>query len=297
VNASGTLSAADVLLIKKRIATITNSFTVGDWLFNNTPITVGSGNVTQNFKGLTYGDANGSYIPSGNKSAEPSHYGTMMLESIAAVNGDIVVPVRISDIPDLGSFQFTIQYDPSRLTIGDVTDWHTGIEGVTVGTPAPGFLTFVWAADVTGISISDGILCNLHFTASSDEGSALEFVSAPTIQEFSDFDGKLFEPQIINGAVKSATGIKENEESRLVIYPNPASGQATFTYTVPAANEVSITVLNLLGQEVSTLLNTADQKAGTFQITFNVSGLTPGVYYCKLNVNNKAVVKKLIVSK
>ncbi len=297
VNASGTLSAADVLLIKKRIANITSSFDVGDWLFNNTSFVVGGGSVTQNFKGLTYGDANGSYIPSGNKSSEPNHYGTMMLESIAAANGDVVVPVRISDIPDLGSFQFTIQYDPARLTIGDVTDWHTGIDGVTVGTPAPGFLTFVWAADVTGISVSNGILCNLHFTATSDEGSALEFVSAPTLQEFSDFDGKLFEPQIINGAVKSTTGVNELEELRLVIYPNPASGQTALTYTVPAANEVSITVLNLLGQEVKTLLNTADQNAGTFQITFNVSGLTPGVYYCKLNVNNKSVVKKLIISK
>ncbi|MCK9424080.1 MAG: C25 family cysteine peptidase, partial [Bacteroidales bacterium] len=41
VNASGSLTAADVLLIKKRIATIISSFPAGDWLFNNTPFTVG----------------------------------------------------------------------------------------------------------------------------------------------------------------------------------------------------------------------------------------------------------------
>ena len=46
VNASGSLTAGDVLLIKKRIAGIISSFTVGDWIFNNGPITVSGSNVT-----------------------------------------------------------------------------------------------------------------------------------------------------------------------------------------------------------------------------------------------------------
>jgi len=63
VNASGSLTATDVLMIKKRIIAVTNSFTVGDWLFNNGTINVNGLNVNYNFKGLVYGDANGSYIP------------------------------------------------------------------------------------------------------------------------------------------------------------------------------------------------------------------------------------------
>jgi|GEM_PF-941513 len=72
VNGVGGLSATDVLLIKKRIATITNSFTVGDWLFDNTSFTVLNADVTQNLNGLTYGDANGSYTPPAAKSLENS---------------------------------------------------------------------------------------------------------------------------------------------------------------------------------------------------------------------------------
>ena len=82
VNGSGSLSAADVLLIKKRIASITNSFPVGDWFFNNTPFTVGSGTVTQNFKGIVYGDANGSYIPAANKSLAHNFRGAISLSLI-----------------------------------------------------------------------------------------------------------------------------------------------------------------------------------------------------------------------
>ena len=66
VNDSGTLSALDVLLIKKRIAGMSNSFPTGDWLFNTQTITINGFNVTQNFNGICYGDANGSYVPPSN---------------------------------------------------------------------------------------------------------------------------------------------------------------------------------------------------------------------------------------
>ncbi len=62
VNGSGDLTAVDVLLIKKRIAHLIDAFPAGDWLFNNQPVTV-NGRVTYNFKGICYGDANGSYVP------------------------------------------------------------------------------------------------------------------------------------------------------------------------------------------------------------------------------------------
>jgi hypothetical protein len=61
VNGSGVLTASDVLLIKKRIGAVTNSFPMGDWLFSNIPVVISGGNVTQDFNGLCYGDANGSY--------------------------------------------------------------------------------------------------------------------------------------------------------------------------------------------------------------------------------------------
>jgi len=295
VNASGSLSAADVLIIKKRIAALINSFPAGDWVFNNTPFTVGSGNATQNFKGLVYGDANGSYIPTSDKS-QPVKQGMIRLETVA-VKGEVAVPVVVTDMNNLGSFQFTVQYDPSKLTLGEITDWYQGINDVTVGTPAPGFITFVWAADVNGVTVRDGVLCKLHFTATSDEGSALNFVSAPTLVEFSDYDGVLFEPQAINGAVKSATGINDLENASLTIYPNPVSDQATITYSVPAANDITIALFNMLGQEIRPIMNMQAQSAGTHTVAFTVDGLNAGIYYCKLSVNNKTIVKKLIINK
>jgi len=36
---------------------------VDDWLFNSIPVTVSNNNVTLDFNGLCYGDANASYTP------------------------------------------------------------------------------------------------------------------------------------------------------------------------------------------------------------------------------------------
>jgi len=63
VNGSGDVTATDVLLIKKRIAHLIDIFPAGDWLFNNQPVMINGTNVTYNFSGICYGDANGSYVP------------------------------------------------------------------------------------------------------------------------------------------------------------------------------------------------------------------------------------------
>ncbi|MCK9205041.1 MAG: C25 family cysteine peptidase, partial [Bacteroidales bacterium] len=202
VNASATLTASDVLLIKKRIAVIINSFPTGDWLFNNTPFVVGSADLTQDFNGIVFGDANGSYIPAASKSV-PVQKGMIRLVPIASANEGFVVPVTVSDMPDLGSFQFTVQYDPSRISLKEVSDWYPGIEEAFIGTPAPGLITVVWAADVHGISINDGILCKLHFVSTTENGSALAITGNPTPVEFTDYEGNVFEPSILKSADNS----------------------------------------------------------------------------------------------
>jgi hypothetical protein len=294
VNASGSLTAADVLLIKKRIATIISSFPAGDWLFNNTPFTVGGGSVTQNFKGIVYGDANGSYIPTVNKSLEPNHQGVISLEPVTAEKGEITVPVVISDMTNLGSFQFTVQYDPSKLTPGEITGWYQGIDGVTIGTPAPGFMTFVWAADISGVTIRNSVLCNLHFTSTSAESSSLEFVNAPTQQEFSDFDGVLFEPQVINGAVKSATGIGETNLQGLSVYPNPNNGKFTLRFD-SGKGSVNIRIMNALGSVVYEEAN-VQVTAGRIK-TIDLSAQPKGIYMIRVEDDHQVITQKIVIGK
>jgi hypothetical protein len=74
-------------------------------------------------------------------------------------------------------------------------------------------------------------------------------------------------------------------------YPNPASGNVTFTYSSQAAAS-SILVRNLLGETVKEI--SLSGSAG--KVVFNAGDLTAGIYFYSLTVNgHSAATKKLIV--
>jgi PKD repeat protein len=67
------------------------------------------------------------------------------------------------------------------------------------------------------------------------------------------------------------------------VYPNPFRETTQLTYTLTSAEEVSIRVLNLLGQEVMQLPAELKQ-AGKHQVDFSTANLASGVYYIRLQV-------------
>ena len=59
---------------------------------------------------------------------------------------------------------------------------------------------------------------------------------------------------------------------------------------------VNIIVYDLLGRAVQTIIN-GSQKPGSYEVTFNGSNLSSGIYFYKLNGGNYSEVKKLILLK
>ena len=64
-------------------------------------------------------------------------------------------------------------------------------------------------------------------------------------------------------------------------YPNPFNPVTTIPYSIPADNFVTLKVYDIMGQEVSTLVN-EQKKAGAYTVSFNATNLPSGVYYYKL---------------
>ena len=59
---------------------------------------------------------------------------------------------------------------------------------------------------------------------------------------------------------------------------------------------MKLAVYNLLGEEVATVVN-AFQKADRYEISFNASGLSSGVYVYKIEAPNYIASKKLVLMK
>ncbi|MBK6505894.1 MAG: SBBP repeat-containing protein [Ignavibacteria bacterium] len=79
-------------------------------------------------------------------------------------------------------------------------------------------------------------------------------------------------------------------------YPNPFNPVTTMKYDLPFDSEVTLTVYDMLGREVVTLVNEM-KSAGRYSVTFNAAGLPSGMYFYKIKAHDFVQVRKMILLK
>ncbi len=79
-------------------------------------------------------------------------------------------------------------------------------------------------------------------------------------------------------------------------YPNPFNPETKISFTIPKEGVVQLTVYNILGEEVSTLINEL-MLAGKHEVSFNAQGLSSGVYIYKLQSSGFTQTKKMMIMK
>jgi hypothetical protein len=79
-------------------------------------------------------------------------------------------------------------------------------------------------------------------------------------------------------------------------YPNPFNPSTTIKYSVPEKTSVKLSVYNILGSEVVNLVNET-KNAGEYEITFDASKFSSGVYLYKIEAGNFKATKKFILMK
>ena len=88
----------------------------------------------------------------------------------------------------------------------------------------------------------------------------------------------------------------QQETAEMNIYPNPFVSSATLLYTFTNDCRVSVNLFDATGREISSLVNGSQTKGNyTFSINKSLLGLSAGIYFVKLNINNTVITQKLIV--
>jgi hypothetical protein len=107
----------------------------------------------------------------------------------------------------------------------------------------------------------------------------------------------------LNVSYSIITGISESTVSTLAKdytlsqnYPNPFNPSTSILYSIPNSGNVTITVYNQLGKEIMTLVNGFKNK-GSYEISFNGSELSSGIYFYKLNAGSYTDTKKMLLVK
>jgi len=85
-------------------------------------------------------------------------------------------------------------------------------------------------------------------------------------------------------------------------YPNPFNPSTTIRYGIPSESRVTIKIINTIGQEVTTLINST-QSSGYHEVNFNAGNLASGIYFYRISaksLDGKSTfvdTKKLILMK
>ncbi len=106
-----------------------------------------------------------------------------------------------------------------------------------------------------------------------------------------DFDGTFEYSNVINVDLTAPTvfALEQN-------YPNPFNPSTIISYSIPQSSFVTLKVYDIIGNEVATLVNQT-QSAGKYDIRFDASSLSNGVYLYSIKTDNFTSTKKMLLMK
>lgn len=79
-------------------------------------------------------------------------------------------------------------------------------------------------------------------------------------------------------------------------YPNPFNPTTTIYYSIPEAGEVNLTIYNVMGQRVHTLVDER-KSAGEYRATWNATNMASGIYYYRFNFAGQVITRQMTLIK
>ncbi len=107
--------------------------------------------------------------------------------------------------------------------------------------------------------------------------------------------------QLLNNIICNQTAIKTSTKTPADFnlaqnYPNPFNPETIINYQLTINNFVSLKVYDILGREITTLVN-EEKPAGSYEVSFNGSGLPSGVYFVRMTAGEFSSVIKMSLVK
>lgn len=78
--------------------------------------------------------------------------------------------------------------------------------------------------------------------------------------------------------------------------PNPFNPSTTIVYNIPVTTRVNLTIYDVFGKEIATLVNSR-QQAGKYEVKFDASKLSSGYYFYKIVACDFIQVKEMLLIK
>lgn len=180
------------------------------------------------------------------------------------------------------------QIDPDSAQVGTsvaVTilgeDFQTGAT-VEIGGVSLTNVTVVDPFTITGNSPSTLPEGNYNVRVTNPDGQFDQLILAFTV-----YGSTAIEPLDLN--VPKDYKLSQN-------FPNPFNPATNIQFAIPVSGHVKLTVYNVAGQQVATLVN-GIISAGTYQVDFDARNLSSGIYFYSLQAGSFKQVKKMLLNR
>ncbi|MEO1023830.1 MAG: T9SS type A sorting domain-containing protein [Bacteroidota bacterium] len=183
---------------------------------------------------------------------------------------------------------------------------------VNIESTETGTATLSWGE----INIPEGLSIRLVDTATENQYD-LSTPDSFNVEITGIAQGKTISEQLNSGSIRAKTN--DNARFALVItssqavnnetepttpeafvldqnYPNPFNPTTNIRYTVPNSGLVNVSIYNVMGQKVATLVNTT-QSAGTYTATWNAANNASGIYYYRLESAGQSITRQMTLIK
>ena len=217
--------------------------------------------------------------------------------ALPSVGEDFVLDVRLADFVEVQGYGLQVQYEADKLTFVEVsTDRPLGggeLAAPQVLSDAGGVLTLAAHGEV----LSDGeVGLHLVFRATTEIEDTVVEITASELA-----DGALAVNRL---ALPVPVSLQTRPEVFSLVdnYPNPFNPATTIRYALPQAADVELTVYNVVGQPVRTLVAEA-QSAGRYVVEWDATddrgySVSSGMYFYRLQAGDAfRQVKKMLLLK
>jgi len=151
--------------------------------------------------------------------------------------------------------------------------------------------------------VGDTIWTRTYGGVSDDYGNAVEettdgnYIIAGRASSFSSnglYDVYLLKVGTTTNVVKLEGG--PNKYQLIQNYPNPFNPSTTINYQIPERSFVMLKVYDVLGSEITTLVN-EEKPVGSYEVEFDAMSLPSGIYFYRLQAGSFVETKKMVLMK
>ncbi len=200
-------------------------------------------------------------------------------------SGDEVTLVTDSHVQDILTFTVPeIDYIP--IAVSSLDPEKTIIMGVEKGTT-------VWNKDGTVLGTSDSTITENRAALVGIFAAANDFI---TDEAYSLIDAAIMWVMDTGTSIENISSATPSRFTLRQNYPNPFNPSTKIVFALQSGGQTTLTVYNVLGQRVATLLD-QDLAVGTYEVDFDASKLSSGIYYYKLESGDVSQIKKMMLVK